>query len=49
MARRAGHLEGLEEQVKQRLVNADEPLHEVYPPTDAVRRDYEAFRQGRKG
>jgi regulator of RNase E activity RraA len=41
VAQRAAHLEGLEEYVKRRLVASDEPLHEVYPPTDVVKRDYE--------
>ena len=43
VAERALELEGLEEYIKRRLVETDVPIHEIYPPTEAVRTEYRAF------
>ena len=48
VAERAVELEDLENYVKQRLVDTDVPIREIYPPTDAVRAAFRAQRGKRE-
>ena len=46
VAERALELEDMEEYIKQRLVETDVPIHEIYPPNEAT---YEAYKASRGG
>ena len=46
VAERALELEDMEEYIKQRLVETDVPIHEIYPPNEATCEAYRASRGG---